>query len=52
MGDPDRYRAYAEDCRRLANIMDKENRDTLLRIAEAWARLAEEAERQKPPPDE
>ena len=52
MRDHALYRAYAEDCRRLANTMGKENRDTLLRIAEAWDRLAEEAERQKPPPEE
>lgn len=54
MHDTATYRRYAEGCRRLANIVAKEHRDALLRIAEAWTELANESERQKlpqkPPP--
>jgi hypothetical protein len=46
MRDPATYRRYAEECRRLASIMPEENRRTLLEIAEAWSKLAEEAESQ------
>ena len=48
MRDPATYRRYAQECRRLASIMPEEHRGTLLEIAEAWSRLAEEAERQRP----
>ena len=48
MRDPATYRRYAEECRRLASIMPEEYRGTLLEIAEAWSKLAEEAERQTP----
>jgi hypothetical protein len=47
MRDPATYRRYAEECRRLASIMPEEHRRTLMEIAEAWSKLAEEAERQK-----
>jgi len=48
MRDPATYRRYAEECCRLASIMPEEHRGTLLEIAEAWSKLAEEAERQTP----
>jgi hypothetical protein len=40
------FRRYAEDCRRLANSMKPEHKATLLEIADAWERVAEEHERQ------
>jgi hypothetical protein len=40
MQDADRYRHYAEECRRLAKTMSKENAARLLEIAEAWMALA------------
>jgi hypothetical protein len=45
MRDPAKFRKYAEECRRLANIMPKEHRGTLLKIADAWIECAREAER-------
>jgi hypothetical protein len=53
MRDPETYRQYAKECRRLANMMPQEHRGKLLEIAEAWSKLAEDAERQtsgKEPP--
>jgi hypothetical protein len=44
MKDVTRFRRYAEDCRRLSNSMNPEYKTTLLEIAEAWDRAAEEAE--------
>jgi hypothetical protein len=41
-----KFRAYAEDCRRLAKSMKPELKATLLEIAEAWDQCAEEAERE------
>jgi hypothetical protein len=43
MKDSIKFRSYAEDCRRLAKQMKPEHRATLLEIAEAWDRCAEEA---------
>jgi hypothetical protein len=40
-----KFRRYAEDCRRLAKSMKPEHQATLLEIADAWDRCAEEAER-------
>ena len=52
MRDPATYRRYAEECHRLASIMPDEHRGTLLEIAEAWSKLAEEAERRNPDQEE
>lgn len=38
------YRQYASDCRRIAEGMNGKDRETLLRIAEAWDQRAREAE--------
>jgi hypothetical protein len=38
------YRIYAQECRRLAKTLKPENRDTLLKIADAWDKCAEEIE--------
>jgi len=35
------YRAYAQECRRLAKTLRSENRDTLLKIADAWDKCAD-----------
>jgi hypothetical protein len=45
MEDIEKFRKYAEECRRLAESMKPEHRATLLEIAEAWDQCAEEAER-------
>ena len=47
MHDPAIYRRYAKECQRLAVTMAEEHRKTLLEIAEAWIKLAQENERQK-----
>ncbi len=36
------YRAYAQECRRLAKTLKPENRETLLKIADAWDKCADE----------
>jgi hypothetical protein len=46
MRDVIKFREYAEECRRLAKSMKTEHQSTLLTIADAWDRLAEERERQ------
>jgi hypothetical protein len=38
------YRAYAQECRRLAKTLKPENRETLLKIADAWDKCADEIE--------
>ena len=38
------YRTYAEECRKLAQKLKPEHRDTLIKIADAWDKCAEEAE--------
>jgi hypothetical protein len=45
MQNPSKYREYAEECKRLARQLPAEHRDTMLEIANAWTRLAEEKER-------
>ncbi len=45
MRNADRYRHYAEECRRLAKTMSKENGRRLLEIADAWLALAKEDEK-------
>jgi hypothetical protein len=44
MEDIEKFRQYAEECRRLAKSMKPEHKATLLEIAEAWDQCAEEAE--------
>ena len=39
-----KYRQYAADCVRMAQTMAAKNKQTLLEIAEAWEKRAEEAE--------
>ena len=43
MNDVIKLREYAEDCRRLAKSMKPEHKATLLDIADAWDKCAEEA---------
>jgi hypothetical protein len=47
MEDLEKFRKYAEECRRLAKSMKSEHKATLLEIAEAWDQCAEEAERER-----
>jgi hypothetical protein len=44
--DVSKFRGYAEDCRRLAKSMKPEHKATLLEIAEAWEKCADEADRE------
>jgi hypothetical protein len=41
MRDATTYRRYAQECRRLANMMPAEHRHVLLEIAETWSDLAQ-----------
>jgi hypothetical protein len=45
MQDPVKFRAYADECMKLAQTASGKNRAALLRIAEAWIACAEEVER-------
>jgi hypothetical protein len=38
------YRTYAEECRKLAQKLKPEHRDTLMKIAAAWDQCATEVE--------
>jgi hypothetical protein len=40
-----RFRAYAEECRRLAQRASEKDRQVLIEIADAWVSAAEEADR-------
>ena len=46
MGKAEQYRQYAAECTRLAQqSQDKSEKDTLVRMAVVWRRLADRAER-------
>ena len=45
MTDVKMYREYAADCIRIAQSMSAEDRETLLKMAQAWEDRAREAER-------
>jgi hypothetical protein len=45
MTDLKMYRDYAADCIRIAQSMNVEDREILLKMAQAWERLVREAER-------
>ena len=45
MKDAKMYRDYAADCIRIAQSMNAEDRETLLKMARAWEDRAREAER-------
>jgi hypothetical protein len=47
MQSPAQYRKYAEECERIAREGAPENKATLLDIAMAWRKCAEEAERKE-----
>jgi hypothetical protein len=47
MEEPNVYRGYAEECRRIARGLPPEQRDRLLAVAAAWDECAEEAEARK-----
>jgi hypothetical protein len=46
MKDAKTYRVYAADCTRMAKLMGSKDKETLLKMAEAWEERAREAERQ------
>jgi hypothetical protein len=45
--DSQKYRQYAADCVRLAETMAATDKQTLLEIAAAWEKPAQEAERRE-----
>jgi hypothetical protein len=45
MTDLKLYREYAADCIRIAQSMNADDRETLLKMAQAWESLVREAER-------
>jgi hypothetical protein len=50
MQNPSEYLKYAENCERMAKSGPVENRQTLLKIAEAWRQCAAEAMRRNKQP--
>jgi hypothetical protein len=46
------YREYAADCIRIAQRMRAKDKETLLKMAQAWEDRAREAERQEKKADE
>jgi hypothetical protein len=47
MENTEKFRQYAEDCRRLAERAAPKDRAVLIEISNAWAACAAEAERKK-----
>jgi hypothetical protein len=47
MKDVKMYREYAADCTRIAQSTNAEDRETLLKMAQAWEDRAREAERRE-----
>jgi len=45
------YRTYAQESRKLAQKLKPEHRDTLIVIAEAWDKCADEVEAARPSGD-
>ena len=45
--ESEKYRRYAADCVRLAQTMPVKDKQTLLEIAAAWERRAQEAEQKE-----
>jgi hypothetical protein len=43
METPEKYRQYADDCRRLAKTAPAKDKAVLIEIAEAWDRCARDA---------
>jgi hypothetical protein len=46
MKDAKTYRGYAADCIRMAKLMGTKDKETFLKMAEAWEERAREADRQ------
>jgi hypothetical protein len=47
MRDAKTYRTFADDCRRIAERMNNNDKAALLKMAELWEKQADEAERQE-----
>lgn len=47
MSDAKKFRDYAQDCRRIAESMKGEDKDTLLNLAKAWEERARAIEAKK-----
>jgi len=48
MDDPETYKKYAAECKRLAKTMSPPDQKVMLEIAEAWLECARTAEARKP----
>lgn len=46
MQEANTYRRYSADCARMAQKLNAEDKEALMKIAEAWELRAQEAERQ------
>jgi hypothetical protein len=51
MGDADKFRQYAAECRQLVQKAAPNDKAVLLEISNAWFSCAEEVERQEKKPD-
>jgi hypothetical protein len=47
MDDPETYKRYAAECKRLAKAMSPPDRKVMLEIAQAWVECARTAEARK-----
>jgi hypothetical protein len=44
MRNSDKFREYAEECKRIAQTLPPKDREVMLEIARAWMRYAEQQE--------
>ena len=47
MQNPNKFREYAEECRRIAQLLPAKDRDVMLEIARAWIHYAEQQEKKE-----
>lgn len=47
MENPETYRQYAAECRRMAKTISAKDRSVLIKMAEAWESRAQEADRRE-----
>jgi hypothetical protein len=45
MQDPIKFREYAEECRRIAQLLRDKDREVMLEVARAWIHYAEQQEK-------
>lgn len=47
MSNADKFREYAEECRRIAHLLPAKDRDVMLEIARAWIHYAEQHDKKE-----